>query len=191
MEKNERESAYYHPGGIPITPQARKFGYEFPVWVSDNVWAGYCVASGINPKRNTSTDKRIIELLQYCYQGMAKKLAAEDDFLYYEFKVWFWSRIKPNANKKRRARLGARLFLDPSTDGPWLYIFSPGVDYIDTLKKGEAPDETSTIDEALSQVGDYVAIRPELEATGDAPDGGSNRGDDPILQDSEGSQKRT
>ena len=84
---------------------------------------------------------RIQKLLAYCYEGMAKKLTQTDDFIFYYFKIWYWSRTKPKAKKASRARLGARLFLDPSTGGPWMYIFHPSVDSIDTLKKGEAPAE--------------------------------------------------
>ena len=140
MANTEREDSYYHPDGIPITPQARRFGYDFPVYVSKGVWAAFCIASDIPSKHDTDLEKRIWHLLQYCYDGMTKKLATSDDFVSYQFKIWYWSRKKPNAKKMSRARLGARLMLDPSTDTPWLYIFDPLVDYIDLLEKGEAPE---------------------------------------------------
>jgi len=141
MADAEREDSYYHPGGVPITPQARRFGYEFPVYVSDVVWSKVCIAINIPSRKGANLEQRIWHLLQYCYDGMAKKLATTDDFLYYEFKAHFWSRDRPAAKKKQKWKLGARLLLDPSTDGPWLYIFAPNVDSIDTLEKGDPPDE--------------------------------------------------
>jgi len=140
MDDPEREGSYYHPGGVPITPQAHRFGYEFPVYVSNIIWGDMCIAVGIPQRHDTGLEKRIWHLLQYCYDGMAKKLAAEDDFLFYEFKAYYWDRDRPTAKKMTKVKLGARLFLDPSTDGPWLYIFIIGVDGIDALKKGE-PNE--------------------------------------------------
>jgi len=140
MADAERKDSYYHPGGIPVTPQARRFGYEFPVYVSKHVWGVACIAEGIPSKHGTNLDKRIWHLLEYCYEGMAKKLATSDDFLYYEFKLKFWDRKRPKAKKQTKAKFGARLMLDPSTDGPWLYIFDPLVDTIDTLEPGEAPE---------------------------------------------------
>lgn len=139
MADPEREDAYYHPSGIPITPQARRFGYEFPVYVSDVVWSTLCVSTGIPSKHGTNIDKRIFHLLQYCYDGMTKELARHDDFVYYSFKAWYWDRKRPGAKKQSKIKLGARLLLDPSTGGPWLYIFDPNVDTIDMLKAG-APD---------------------------------------------------
>lgn len=141
MSDQEQQDACYHPAGVPVTPQARQFGYEFPVHVSTTVWREQCVAIGIMSRHNATLDRRIIELLQYCYDGMLKKLTQQDDFLYYPFKIWYWDRNRPQAKKKRRARLGARLFLDPSTGGPWLYIFNEKVDSIDALEPGELPEE--------------------------------------------------
>lgn len=141
MSDQEQENSYYHPGGVPVTPQARKLGYDFPVYVSNTVWREQCVAIGIMSKHNATLDRRIIELLQYCYEGMIKRLTQTDDFVYYSFKIWYWGRNNPKAKKKKRARLGARLFLDPSTGGPWLYIFNERVDSIDDLECGEAPKE--------------------------------------------------
>ena len=139
MADRESEHDYYYPSGVPLTPQARNFGYEFPVYVSDVVWVTCCAASGLPSRLDTSLEKRIWELLQHCYEGMTKKLTQEDDFVFYTFKVWFWSRNRPRAKKKQKMRLGARLFLNPSTKGPWMYIFAPNVDHIDMLKRGEAP----------------------------------------------------
>jgi len=139
MSSQEQENAYYYPAGVPVTPQARQFGYEFPVYVSNTVWRDQCIAIGIMSKHNAGLDRRIMELLQYCYDGMLKRLTKSEDFLFYRFKVWYWGRENPAAKKKKRTRLGARLFLDPSTGGPWLYIFNERVDTIDMLKKGEEP----------------------------------------------------
>jgi hypothetical protein len=155
MADAEREDSYYNPGGVPITPQARRFGYEFPVYVSEGVWRDVCVPQGIASRHAQNLEQRIWHLLQYCYEGMTKKLATEDDFLQYFFKIWYWPRYRPDARKKARARLGARLFLDPSTEGPWLYIFNPRVDDIDALTRGE-PDEqsgeTGEAADAISQI---------------------------------------
>ena len=146
MADAEREDSYYHPAGVPISPQARRFGYEFPVYVSDVVWKKVCVAHGIPSKHDTNLEKRIWHLLQYCYDGMSKKLATEDDFLWYEFKVFYWDRDRPNAKKMQRWKLAARLFLDPSTGGPWMYIFAPNVDSVDTLKAGDPPADEPSFD---------------------------------------------
>ena len=135
MDDTERDDSSYHPAGVPLTPQARRFGYEFPVYCSQYIWKTMCVASGVSSKRNTNTEKRINHLLQYCYDGMIKKLATQDDFVFYEFKVYFWDRSNSKRTKMIKEWVGARLLLDPSTEGPWLYIFSPFVDKIDTLTK--------------------------------------------------------
>lgn len=157
MADPERDDSYYHPAGVPVTPQARKFGYEFPVYVSKNVWATCCIATGIPSSRGTTLDRRVHELLQYCYEGMIKKLATQDDFLWYPFKIWFWSRNRPNSKKKQRLRLAARLFLDPSMEGPWLYIFAENVDSIDALEKGEKPTEMSPAEAMQAEQEDKIA----------------------------------
>ena len=142
------EDHLYCPGGIPITPQARRFGYEFPVYVSKTVWAGQCLYVGTPNKHGTSTERRIIELLQYCYDGMIKKLAVQDDFVFYQFKVWYWCSVNRTKKKKRRAMLAARLFQDPDTQGPWLYIFNPKEDSIDELTKGTDAPTGAVADES-------------------------------------------
>ena len=142
MEDPKREDAdshYFHPGGVPVTPQARRFGYEFPVYVSTTVWAAQCISEGIASRHSQNLEKRIWHVLQACYDGMAKKLSVSDDFVYYDFKLWYWDREAPKASKQRRIKLGARLLLDPSTDGPWMYIFNPYVDLIDELEEGQPP----------------------------------------------------
>jgi len=138
---DQEQHAHYHPAGIPISPQARRFGYEFPVYVSDAVWAAFCITQGIPSRRDVSLEGRITRLLAACYEGMVKKLTQTDDFVFYYFKIWFWNRDKPKAKKMSRARLGARLLLSPSTNDPWMYIFDPNVDHIDMLEPGEAPEE--------------------------------------------------
>jgi hypothetical protein len=146
------ETLDYQPGGVPISPQAKRFGYEFPVYVSQTVWDDQCI--GHFPHRfNTHTEKRIVELLQYCYDGMLKKLSVEDDFILYYFKVWYFDRDLPKKvgrklPKKKRARLAARLFRDPDTQGPWLYIFNPKEDSIDELTKGTDARTGAVADES-------------------------------------------
>lgn len=135
MDDSQQEDAYYYPDGVPVTPQAKRLGYEFPVYVSKTVWSENC---SWGHGRETSTDKRIFELLTASWEGMMKRLAVSDDFVQYFFKIWYWNKSDAKTKKKkRRARLGARLFLNPDTGGPWLYIFSTSVDTIDTLKQGE------------------------------------------------------
>jgi len=141
MASSEQEHPYYYPAGVPITPQARRFGFVFAVYVADEVWRDICVWSSGPSRYNTNTDKRIHELLTRCYEGMSKKLAVRDDFVAYEFKVWAWRRDHPQAKKKGRFRLGARLFLTPETGAPWLFIYDPKVNSLSDLKKGNAPEE--------------------------------------------------
>ena len=143
MADSEREDSYYHPSGIPVTPQARRIGYFFPVHVSKTVWDKACLAKGVPSRHRVTQDGRIRHLLNQCYAGMLSKLATADDFLYYEFKAFYWSRDRPWAKKEQRWKLGARLFMDPSTGEPWLYIFAPNVDTIDTLKAGKANVSTN------------------------------------------------
>ena len=153
MADTERDDAYYHLGGVPITPQARKFGYEFPVYVSKNVWSQQCMW---DHGRGTSTDRRILELLQYAYDGMIKALSVSDDFVSYWFKVWYWQRDASKTKKKKgRTRLGARLFRTPEDGTPWLYIYNPAKDTLDELTSGEAPvadDDTVGSSETSEQL---------------------------------------
>jgi hypothetical protein len=142
---DREEHAYYHPGGVPVTPQAVHFGYEFPVHVSTSVWTAYCMTQGIPSRHDVSQAGLITWLLRSCYDGMTKRLAKNDDFVFYEFYHWYWRRNQPAAKKMKKVRLGARLFLDPSTEGPWMYIFDPRVDTIDKLERGQ-PGETPESD---------------------------------------------
>ena len=133
MEDPEHQVPRYHYLGIPVTPQATRLGYEFPVYVSENVWANCCAYNG-SSRHDTNLDRRINELLASCYEGMLKKLTQTDDFVFYEFKHWFWERYATAAkSKKEKAKLGARLFLGED-GGPWLYIFDPVMDNGSDLK---------------------------------------------------------
>jgi hypothetical protein len=132
MVDSERADSHRNPTGVPVTPQARKFGYEFPVYVSLAVWSELVLTDGIPSKRGTTVDLRIWEVLEASYEELLKQLAQlgddEEAFLYYPFKAWYWSRHKPKAKKKVHKELGARLFINPDTDEPWLYLFDPEVD---------------------------------------------------------------
>ncbi len=140
--ETNQDNPYYYPGGIPLGPQARRFGYQFPVYVSKIVWSQQCIWTGSAPRLvETNTDKRIFELLQYAYEGMTKKLAVQDDFVSYAFKAWYWDRTRKNSKKKRRIKLGARLFLHPEDSTPWLFIFNPEKDGLNDLEEGTKPND--------------------------------------------------
>ena len=94
--------------------------------VSHAVWKTICVAAGIPQRHNTNTDKRIRQLLMACYEGLQKKLAVEDDFVFFRFDMHYWDRFSPRKKKKTRAKLGARLIRYEGEPG--LYIFDPSVD---------------------------------------------------------------
>ncbi len=147
MDSPELQDHCYKPSGVPVTPQARRLGYEFPVYVSDPVFSEACRWNGIS-RFETSVDRRIYELIQYAYEGMLKKLSQQDDFLYYPFKCWFWDRdANAETKKKRRRRFGARLFVQE--DGtPWMYIFDPRTDRIEALEKGDLSDEMEQVNGA-------------------------------------------
>lgn len=146
MADAEREDAYYYPAGIPITPQARRYGYVFPVYVSKTVWSNACVTTGLPSRLGADQERRIMTLIMDCYEGMTKKLATQDDFVFYAFKTWHWDRSRPNAKKQRRARYGARLFLHPDESTPWLYIFDMKADKIEDLTKGEPREEHNELE---------------------------------------------
>lgn len=135
MADAERENSHYHPSGIPLTPQARRLGFVFPVYISRAMWRVTCSMGEIKSKRCTSTDRRINELLVACHEGMLKRMAVSDDFVFYKFKHWHWSAHEPERSKKTKTTLGARLLIDPSTEEPWMYIFDPYVDHIDALEE--------------------------------------------------------
>ena len=138
MESVEQEHHHYWPGDgtIPITPQAVRFGYVFPVYVTNSCWAE-CITWTPRKGVDTSAEKRIYDLLDSCYKGMGKRLASEPDSVAYTFKHWFWDRLRPKAKKPTKAKYGARLLLDPETEEPWLLIFCPDRDGKEVLKYGE------------------------------------------------------
>lgn len=144
MESSEQGHSHYWPGEglIPITPQAARYGYVFPVYVTDTVWKD-SITWTPRSKVDTNADKRIYDLLASCYEGMGKALATEPDRVYYKFKHWFWPRLNKRATKPVKAVFGARLLLDPETEEPWLLIFNPDHDDGSVLKKGE-PNDTAT-----------------------------------------------
>lgn len=126
---------YYYPDGlVPVTPQARRFGYTMNVYVTQRVWKDACVWSA---GRGTHTDQRLHELLQSCFQGLGKALAKQDDMLYFQFKHWYKDRARPRAKKSVKIKLGARLMLHPDSGEPWLLLFHPTYDFANQLEKGE------------------------------------------------------
>lgn len=169
MDSSELQDSCYIPSGVPVTPQARRLGYEFPVYVSDRVFGEACRWNGLS-RFETSVDRRIYELMQYAYEGMLKKLTQADDFLYYPFKVWFWDKdANAKTKKKRRRRYGARLFVNE--DGtPWMYVFDPRFDRIETLQKGELSDEIQS-DSSDPAAGEPDGGRGHVHDSVDATDG--------------------
>jgi hypothetical protein len=164
MDDSELQDSCYLHHGVPVTPQARKLGYEFPVFVSQVVWAEACLWNGAG-RFETSVDRRIIELIQACYEGMLKKLTQTDAFLFYYFKHWIWKRYAgAETKKKKRVRYGARLFIDE--DGmPWLYIFNPKRDDGHELTKGELREDPESDDST-----DPVSEPDDQCTTVDIPD---------------------
>lgn len=105
-----------------------------PVWVSKRVWQETCVYRGAS-RHETSIDRRINEVIASCYDGMIKRLTQDDEFVFYKFNHWFWpADATGREKKKRKKKLGARLFLDKD-EKPWLYIFDIARDKIDDLEK--------------------------------------------------------
>ena len=136
MGSEEPTHSHYWPGDgcIPITPQARRLGWTYPVYVTQSVWT-YRVSW--KQGKDTSTDKRIFDLLDSCWKGMGKALATEPERLSYSFKHWYWPKDRPKAKKQAKAQLAARLLLDPETEEPWILIFDPITDHDGVLKHGE------------------------------------------------------
>lgn len=169
MADAELQDSCYLPSGVPVTPQARRLGYEFPVYVSDRVFNEACRWSGLS-RFQTSLDRRIFELLQHAYEGMLKKLTQTDDFLYYPFKCWYWDRhAGPKTKKKRRARYGARLFVNE--DGmPWMYIFDLKHDRIENLEKAELNEDVES-DSSADPAGEYYSPSGHVHDQVDATDG--------------------
>lgn len=143
MESQEHTSGEHHhywPDGlIPVTPQARRYGYVFDVYVTPFVWKTMCVWT---EGRSISTDKRLWALLDSAYRGLSAALSVHDDFLSFTFWHWYNKKNKPGAKKKAKIKLGARLLLHPETEEPWLLFFDPQYDFKDQLKKGEPHEQT-------------------------------------------------
>lgn len=148
-EQTNTEHSHYWPDDlIPVTPQARRYGYVFDVYVTKRVWKDMCVWS---EGQNLSTDKRLWQLLDSCYRGLGAALSVHDDFVSFTFRHWYKKKRKPKAKKMAKIKLGARLLLHPETEEPWLLLFDPEYDFTDQLKKGDAPDgehEEDRTDEA-------------------------------------------
>ncbi len=134
---------------VPITPQARRVGFEFPVYVTQTIW-NRCISWTGGPYRhNTSPDRRIFELLDACSTGLQKKLAGsdeEDGFVYFRFKHFFWDKGRKNAKKQASIKIGCRIFLDPEKQAPWILLFDPDYDYSNVLKKGEVDGSDTDVE---------------------------------------------
>jgi len=170
MDSSELQDSCYLHHGVPITPQARKLGYEFPVFVSNIVWQEACLWNGAG-RFESNVDRRIIELVTACYEGMLKRLTQTDSFLFYYFKCWIWGRYANAATrKKQRKRYGARLFIDEN-GAPWLYIFNPKRDDGHELTKGELREDP-TSDDSIDP-----ASEPDNQCPADAP---ADDGDDQL-----------
>ena len=145
MDSEESLHSHYWPGDgcIPITPQARRLGWAYDVYVTRDVWAHAITwTSKDNGKKNKSNaDQRIFELLEGCWKGMGAALAVAPDMVSFKFKFWYWQRHRPNAKKPIRGNFAARLLLDPETEEPWVLIFNPATDHEGVLKYGEHEED--------------------------------------------------
>ena len=136
------EHSYYWPSKalVPITPQARRAGFEYPMYVTPAIWSRVLGWTGQPSKRKTSVDKRIYQLLESCSDGLTKRLSAdtsdEEGFLYFKFKHFYWEKGRDEAKKKAKMKVGCRLLLDPDTKIPWMLLLDPDYDYALELKKG-------------------------------------------------------
>ncbi len=181
---DDTEGHHYWPDGlVPVTPQAREFGYVFDVYVTPRIWKDMCVwAEG----RKTNTPKRLMELLESCYKGLSKALSVNDDMLYFSFVHWYVPKGRPNAKKRAKTKLGARLLLHPETEEPWLLLFDPEYDFADQLKKGEHDGEP---EEDRIPESEAALARPEPGAPVDFGDSADACGsaDGPYFRPVEGS----
>lgn len=141
------EHSFYWPSSdlIPVTPQARTLGFEYPIYVTKAIWHKAISWSAQEPsKRKTNTDKRIYQLLEACSAGLQKRLAADpndtEGFVYFRFKHFYWERGRDNAKKKVKIKIGCRILLDPDSSAPWMLILDPDYDYAIELKKGPTAD---------------------------------------------------
>lgn len=154
MDDQESLHSHYHPGErcIPITPQAVRRGWVFPVYVTDTVW-GTCISWRAD--KHSSADKRIYELIDAVGEGMGKALSASPDAVSFKFKHWHLKKDRPKAKKKAKSKFAARLLLDPETNDPWVIIFDPTLDHEGVLTYGE-----------------YEEHRADEELAGGEPSGG-------------------
>ncbi len=140
------EHSYYFPSKelIPITPQARRSGFEYEMYVTPALWSKVLGWANQSSKRKTNADKRIYQLLESCSDGLQKKLSSDPDdaegFVYFRFKHFYWEKGRDDAKKKAKMKVGCRLFLHPVTQQPWMLCFDPDYDYALELEKGPAPD---------------------------------------------------
>lgn len=161
MESSEFVHNHYWPGKdlVPISPQASRFGYAFPVYVTRTVWN---LSIAWKQGKDTNPDKRIFELLDSCWKGMGKALSSEPDRIMYPFKHWYWERNRPKASKMARSTLAARLFLDPETEEPWMLVFHPQADGLEVVVYGEPKENTQN---------DGVPADPRVSGvSGDGPE---------------------
>jgi len=140
------EHSYYFPSDklIPITPQARRAGFEYEMYVTAALWSKALGWAGQSSKRKTNPDKRIYQLLESCSDGLQKRLASDpndaEGFVYFRFKHFYWEKDRDKAKKKAKMKIGCRLFLHPTTQAPWMCLVDPDYDYALELEKGPAPD---------------------------------------------------
>ncbi len=149
MAEDIGEHSYYYPSDklIPVTPQARKVGFEYPIYVTERIWARALSWTGQSSKRKTNVERRIFQLLEACSDGLQKKLAGdpndEEGFVYFQFKHFFWDRDRDEAKKKTKMKMGCRLFLHPDDGKPWMCVVDPDYDYALELKKGTPLDASN------------------------------------------------
>lgn len=163
---------HYWPGEdlVPITPQARRLGFAFPVYVTKSVWRP---SIAWQQGKDTNPDKRIYELLASCWKGMGKALASEPERVMYTFKHWYWDRDRPKAKKQSKATYGARLLLDPETEEPWMLIFHPDIDGTEVIEYGEHDEDRE--DAGISGgpgTRDGAEVDPRVRGPEDAPERG-------------------
>lgn len=155
MESGEQHHHYW-PGEctIPLTPQALRYGFKFKVYCTHAVWGDAVTWTTHKKHKEVSSETRIYDLLHACYSGLQSKLATADDFVYFEFKHWCLNRHRPEAKKKRKMILGARLFLDPDNNEPWLLIFEPGIDALEEVANRGEPKEHPDFDGRAEEASD-------------------------------------
>jgi hypothetical protein len=111
-------------GCIPLTPQAKRLGWSFPVQVTHTVWSE---AITWDRGKKTNPDQRIFELLESAWNGLQKALATDDSLMTYDFKHWFWERGRKRAKKQACRLFSARLLMD-ANEKPWMLIYEKHTD---------------------------------------------------------------